>query len=115
MQPVRVRVYGLVALTRRTYLVVQAVGLGVVVAAVAVGVALPRPMPPEGEPLPPFAAAVAALVEWLPWLAVLFLIAGVVETALVLREFARMEADQRSASEGGQLAPRVEAPTRGGS
>ena len=43
MQNVRVKVYGLIPLTKRAYLVMQCLGLGLVVAAVALGLSLPRP------------------------------------------------------------------------
>jgi len=98
MKPVRVKVYGLIPLTRRTYLVLQCVGLAVVVAAFAVGVCLARPAPPPGGELPPFAAALVLLLDILPWLALLFLLAGLLETWFVLRKFARKEAEQRAAS-----------------
>ena len=98
MPPIRVKVYGLLPLTKRAYLVVQGIGLAVVVAAIVVGVCLPRPVPPPGEELPPFVATQVALLDFLPWLAVLFLIAGMVETCLVLGRFARKEAAQRAAA-----------------
>ncbi|MBI1914534.1 MAG: hypothetical protein HYS12_07320 [Planctomycetes bacterium] len=98
MQKVRVKVYGLFALTKRTYLVVQCLGLGLVVVVFALGLCLPRPKPARGEPLPPLAVAVVRLLDGLPWLALLFLLAGAAETWIVLKKFARKEAEHRSAS-----------------
>ena len=98
MAKVRVKVYGLVSLTKRTYLAVQFFGLVLVLVALGLGVGLPRPVPPRGEELPPFAAGVVRLLDWLPWLAFLFLFAGAVETRLVLRKFARKEAEQQAAN-----------------
>src|SRR5438093_209112 len=105
MQKVRVKVYGLIPLTKRTYLVLQALGLGVIVAAFAAGVCLPRPKPARGEVLPPVAVMAVRLLDWLPWLALLFLAAGAAETWLVLRKFARKEAEQRAASPVADSAP----------
>ena len=76
MQKVRVKVYGLFSLTKRTYLVVQCFYLGLVVLAFSLGLCLPRPQPAPDEPLPPLAVAVVRLLDALPWLALLFLLAG---------------------------------------
>ena len=96
MQKVRVKVYGLFSLTKRAYLVVQYFGLAVVVVAFTLGVGLPRPRLRRGENPPPFVAMVVGLLDWLPWLALLFLLVGAVETWIVLRKFARKEAEQRT-------------------
>jgi hypothetical protein len=96
MQKVRVKVYGLFSLTKRTYLVVQGFYFGLVVVAFTLGLCLPRPKPPRGEQLLPFAVAVDRLLDALPWLALLFLLAGALETWIVLKKFARKEAEQRA-------------------
>src|SRR5438309_60143 len=101
MKPVRVKVYGLVPLTRRAYLTIQCVGLAVVVIAFTAGVGLARPRPPRVGELPPVAAALVVLLDLLPWLAGLFLLAGLLETWVVLKAFARKEAEQRAAAELG--------------
>src|SRR5438874_6186377 len=98
MQKVRVKVYGLFSLTKRTYLVLQGLGFALVVVVFTLGLSLPRPKPARGEHLPPLAVAVLRLLDLLPWLALLFLLAGTTETWIVLKKFARKEAEQRSAS-----------------
>jgi|SRR5262245_57325242 len=108
MQKVRVKVYGLFSLTKRTYLVMQCVGLGLVVFLFALGVCLPRPKPARGELLPPLAVVVIRLLDALPWLALWFLLAGAAETWIVLKKFARKEAEQRAApSEQGEAGGSV--------
>ena len=101
MAKVRVKVYGLVSLTKRTYLAVQFFGLMLVLLALGLGVGLPRPVPPRGEELLPFTAGVVRLLDWLPWLAFLFLFAGAIETWTILRKFARKEVEQPAASVSG--------------
>ena len=96
MHKVRVKVYGLFSLTKRAYLVVQGFYFGLVVVAFALGLCLPRPQPVRGEPLPPLAAVVGRLLDGLPWLALLFLLAVATETRIVLKKFARKEAEQRA-------------------
>jgi hypothetical protein len=97
VQPVRVKVYGLISLTRRVYLTLQVIGLLVAVAAFSLGLALPRPVLPRGERVPPFAVATLALIDLLPWLALLFVAIGALETWIVLRKFAHKEAEQATA------------------
>ena len=97
MQKVRVKVYGLFSLTKRTYLVMQGVGLGLVVFLFTLGLCLPHPKPAPGQPLPPVAVVVVRLLDGLPWLALLFLLAGAAETWIVLKKFARKEVEQLAA------------------
>ena len=68
-----------------------------VVVAFTLGLALPRPKPAQGEPLPPLAGVVLRLLDLLPWLALLFLLAGAAETWIVLKKFARKEVEQLAA------------------
>src|SRR5438132_8064490 len=105
MHKVRVKVYGLFALTKRTYLVVQCLYLGLVVVAFTLGLCLPRPRPARGEELPPVAVAVVRLLDLLPWLALLFLLAWAAETWIVLKKFARNEAEQRTLTPGQPADP----------
>src|SRR5438094_4144479 len=111
MQKVRVKVYGLISLTKRTYLVMQGVGLGLVVFLFTLGLCLPRPKPGRGELLPSLAVVVVRLLDGLPWLALLFLLAGAVETWIVLKKFARKEAEQCALAPG-EPAPEPSLLTR---
>src|SRR5437764_10852280 len=94
MQKVRVKVYGLISLTKRTYLVMQCIGLGLVVFLFALGLCLPPPKLARDQSLPPLAVVIVRLLDGLPWLALLFLLAGAADTWIVLKKFARMEAEQ---------------------
>ena len=53
---VKVKVYGLLWLSKRAYLSIQVGGVLLVVAAVALTLAWPRSEPIQGEVLPPFVA-----------------------------------------------------------
>jgi hypothetical protein len=87
MQPVRIKVYGLVSLTRRTYLLLQAVGVAVLSTLLAVGLCLPRPASLADD-----APVLAGLLDVLPWLVGLILLLEGIETYFVLRRFAHQEA-----------------------
>jgi hypothetical protein len=92
--PVRVKVYGLISLTRRTYLILQAIGLGVVVPGVlALWWLCPRPAPVQGAFWP---NAFVRLLDLVPWMCLLIVVAESVETVLVLRRFARKEAERNA-------------------
>jgi hypothetical protein len=94
--PVRVKVYGLLRMTRRTYLTCQAVGLVLLAAVLVVWALTPRPAPgPDGR-LPPGANVLDLVLKLTPWAALLVLAAEAVETMLVLRAFARAEAERRT-------------------
>jgi hypothetical protein len=88
--PARVKVYGLLRLTRRAYLTVQVVGLLVGVAALTLGLYLPRQKPEDGEPLLPFVRFFNLFLDLLPWIVLLLLILMAVETYVVLKKFDRL-------------------------
>jgi hypothetical protein len=95
--PVRVKVYGLISLTRRTYLIVQAVGLVLGLVALGLGLFLPRPEAQRGgPPLPPSVEAFVAFLDLLPWMALLLLAAGCLETVVVLAKFRKKEDEQKA-------------------
>jgi hypothetical protein len=92
--PVRVKVYGVFNLTRRAYLTIEVVGLLVVPALLLTAYLLPRPRPGPGGVLPPWKAWLAWFLDLTPWLALLVLLVEPVEIYLVLRRFARKQAEQ---------------------
>ena len=90
--PPRLKVYGLLRLSRRAYLTVQIAGLFLAVAAIALGLCLPRPDVPRGVKLPGYAGAVVTVLDWLPWFGLLVLIYEGCETYLILKKFRQLEA-----------------------
>jgi 4-amino-4-deoxy-L-arabinose transferase-like glycosyltransferase len=94
MPPVRVKVYGLLNLTRRTYLTLQVLGFVVGLGAIGVGLWCPRPKIPVGVEPPLGLVLVLALLDSLPWLAPIVLLLEAGETFLVLRRFAQKQAQQ---------------------
>jgi hypothetical protein len=99
--PVRVKVYGLISLTRRAYLICVAVG-GVGLLALLVLWALtagtPTPAEKAGKfPLTPF----YIWRNYAPWmLAAAALLEGI-EVTIVLKRFRRAEAEQQKAAGAG--------------
>jgi hypothetical protein len=85
--PVRVKVYGLVALTRRTYLLCQTFGLTLGLLLMAIGLWGPRDR--VGETF-------ALFLNVLPSLALVLLAAGALETIVVLGQFRRKEAERKA-------------------
>jgi hypothetical protein len=131
VEPVRIKLYGLVPMTRKRYLCQQAVAVGLTFVLLYVWYLMPgpdafRPPPPalgkgDGikgpiapeppEELPPALVSfyriverfpwLVALFERLPWLVALLWLLIAIETAIVLRMFARKEAEQTA----GQAVP----------
>ena len=102
MPPVRVKVYGLFGMTRRTYLVCQALTLVVGLAALAFAMSW-RPvavsLPTDRQRF------FLTLFQLFPWLVLLILLLGALETWLVLRQFARKQAEADRASSPPLAAP----------
>jgi hypothetical protein len=94
----RLKVYGLLWLTRRAYLTIQAAGLIVGSCAIAMVARRERPKPIEGEPLPPLVASLDSFFDWLPWIVLLVLLLAGIETYVVLRKFRKLEEQQASLS-----------------
>jgi hypothetical protein len=92
--PVRVKVYGLVHLSRRTYLIIQGVGLVVVPGLLLAAYLLPRPRTPVAQ-LPFWQQFLVRFLDWTPWMALLILIVEPIETYFVLRRFAHKQAEQQ--------------------
>ena len=90
--PVRVKVYGLVALTRRTYLLCQTIGLALGLLLMAVGIWAPR------REVTDF---FSMFLNVLPAVSFVILTAGALETIVVLGHFRRKEAERKTrAGEG---------------
>jgi hypothetical protein len=117
MNAPRVKVYGLLSLTRRAYLTCQVIGLLLAVAIIALGFSLPRYQPEEGEPLVPFLRFFNLFLDLLPWIAFVVLILMAIETYVVLRKFDRLPVtpavpETTSASSVGAAVPDT-TPTSG--
>jgi hypothetical protein len=87
--PVRVKVWGLVWMTRRGYLIGQCVGLALVAVLIVLGLSLPRP-----DPSQPGLAFVGTFLDWVPAMALFILAVDSIEMFLVLRKFREAEARQ---------------------
>jgi hypothetical protein len=95
--PVRVKVYGLISLTKRTYLICVAIGgVGLVVLLIlwALTAGTPSPAEKAGKfPLTPF----FIWRNYAPWLLAAAALLEGVEVYVVLKRFRRAEADRRQA------------------
>jgi hypothetical protein len=96
--PVRVKIYGLISLTKRTYLTwvaVGAVGLVAMLVVWAVSVGPPTPAEAAGQyPLTPW----YLWRNWAPWLIAAGGLLGGIEAYVVLRRFRRAEAERQQAA-----------------
>ncbi len=103
MEPVRIKLYGLVWMTKRSY-VTQLVAAGLLLAGLLfIWVALPplpSPAPPsprgDGEELPASAKWGWLLLSNIPWVVLLLAALFALEAFIVLRRFAREEEKQRA-------------------
>ncbi len=100
--PVRIKVYGLISLTRRGYLICQALGLVLMVVFLLVWAVFLRtppswPEPGAGRPVVAFWGLVQ---NYLPGILLLTVLLEAVETYFVLRRFRRAEAGPQAG--GGQ-------------
>jgi hypothetical protein len=84
--PVRVKVYGLVSLTRRAYLICQAFGLTLGLILMAIGIWGPRTGVED---------FFVTFLNVLPSVSLVILAAGALETLVVLAHFRRKEAEQK--------------------
>jgi hypothetical protein len=96
--PVRVKVYGLISLTKRTYLVWVAIGgLGLVALLVLWALTAGTPTPAEKAgnfPLTPF----YIWRNYAPWLLAAAALLEGIEVYVVLKRFRRAEAERRQAA-----------------
>jgi len=98
MSPVRIKLYGLLSLTRRTYLILQGIVLLVGLGILALGLWYPRPHLPAGGVPTPEQQFYLWLLDSLPYVAGLILLLEGLETVIVLRQFAGQEAEQTKPS-----------------
>lgn len=98
MAPVRVKVYGLLSRTRRQYVSQQVVAVVLMIPLLAIWVYWQTQIVPElaGRNLPRYLALLMGLFDAIPWLVAPLLLAIALETFLVMRIFARKEAEQRA-------------------
>src|SRR5262245_44502195 len=86
----RVKVYGLLRLTRKAYIGCQVIGLLFGVALLTLGLFLPRQKSEDGEPLIGFVNFFNVFLDVIPWVAFRLLVLMAVETFVVLRKFDRL-------------------------
>ena len=91
MQPVRVKAYGLVYLTKRTYLVIQGFGLVFLLTLLVFCLVAPRPL--AWEAVNP---SVTWMMDYGPWIIGVVLVLEMIETTFMLLRFAEKEAEQNA-------------------
>lgn len=79
-------------MTRRTYLIIQTLGLLVLLAGLAVSLWWPRPTAAAAN-RSGFQFLVRMLLTFVPWVMLLVLLGETVETWIILRRFARKQAE----------------------
>jgi hypothetical protein len=97
VEPVRVKVYGLFARTRRHYLLDSIVGFVFVMALLAAWwLGWPRlRLRMTALPLPPFYRTIVLILDRAPWILLAASLWKGMEVAFVLRSFARKEVSNR--------------------
>jgi hypothetical protein len=98
----RVKVYGIVRMTRRAYLTTQVVGLLMAVALMVFALCAPHPesVDPRGKRAA-FAKVFGTFLDWLPWICLLVIVLGAVETYVVLGRFKKAELAHTDPPAGG--------------
>jgi hypothetical protein len=100
-EPVRIRVYGLVSVSKRGYLTLVAIGLALLVVLLAVEAYLVWLWAPaEQGPAAVEVGGWLLLLRNLHWLVLAAVILQGIEALIVLRRFARAEALHKVASQG---------------
>jgi hypothetical protein len=92
--PVRLKLYGLVTVTRRGYLAQLAVAAVLLIGLLVVWVGSPRDRQPKAPTRTE--AVVWGLLDSLPWIVLALGVLFALEAFVVLRRFARAEAAQRA-------------------
>lgn len=95
MEPIRIKVHGLVWLTKRRYLALQAVAALGALALLGVWAYL-RTVSAEAEDYALAARVALAVRDWIPWIVAALLAAVAIETCVVLRRFAEEERTKRA-------------------
>src|SRR5437763_7788888 len=99
MPPVRIKVYGLLTLTKKTYLRIQGFGLVLLLSLVAAGGAMMKISGRWRPEFPPRSAEAGLILFF--WLSLATILLEIVETTLVLRKFNQAQARQRAAEAHG--------------
>jgi hypothetical protein len=97
MEPVRIRLYGLMSMTRRGY--IMQLGAAVLLMIILIVIRLSLPPLPHGrpdQPLPPTLAWTVFLLDNLHWFVVGLAVLFTIEAYLVLKAFDRAEAAQKA-------------------
>jgi hypothetical protein len=98
MPPVRLKLYGLLAVTRRGYLLQLAVAATLLAGLLAVWLRMPGEPPGRGAPPDsPLLTFVRNLLDHLPWIVLGLGLLVALEAVIVLRRFAQLEAAQQVA------------------
>jgi hypothetical protein len=101
-EPIRIKLYGLVSVTKRAYLIQLTIAAALLVALTVLWAWLPQmPHFKEGKERIPLLAAVGVwLLARLPWILLALGALYVVEAVVVLRRFSRQEALRRERLSG---------------
>lgn len=102
---VKVKVYGLLPLTKRTYLTIQSVGGLIVLTAIGFALFWPRPRPEANQPVPAFVDSVSLFLDLFPFIGALGLFLVGIETWIVLGKFRREEQRQRDLALAAESPP----------
>jgi hypothetical protein len=106
MEPVRIKLYGLFAVTRRGYLIQLALaGVLLCVLGSFQFILPPMPTPPEGMEYRPGAGLVVGMVNHSLWIALLLAALFGLEAFVVLRRFRREEAARRARNDEQVMTP----------
>jgi hypothetical protein len=96
MEPVRIRLYGLFSVTRRSYLIQLGIAVVLLCLLASVQFLVPKlPPPPAGKEEPAQLARIVWLLNNTFWIALGLGLLFALEAFVVLRRFAREEALQR--------------------
>lgn len=96
-EPVRIKIYGLVYMTRQGYLILLIISLVFAIGLLAVRLWGPLPLEPaEQRDLTIYDKLAYGLLDNLHWIVVGAVVLGVVEAIVVLRRFSREELLQRA-------------------
>jgi hypothetical protein len=109
MEPVRIKYYGLVRMTKSAYLwttaIAGAFAIGLLVLGRLAGNLPPFRWPWEPVPEPEAVGVAVWLYNHLYDIVLFCIVAEAIDVVMTLRAFARKEAEQRAAAAGGESIP----------